>query len=139
MGSINARVTIANSLDLDRAQDGEIAATAVRSVAIDDALVDTGATLLCLPSDVIARLGLRLREEVPVETAKGPGMARLFRNAELTVMGRSTTADVLELPEGTTPLLGVTPMEILGIEPDLQNRRLRLLPREPNNTYITVL
>jgi len=44
---------------------------------------------------------------------------------------------VLELPAGTTPLLGVIPMEALGVEPDLQNQRLRLLPEGPTDTYVT--
>src|SRR5579875_1065813 len=111
MGSVSARLTITNSSDFDRSQDGEIDEVGVRSVTIDDVLVDTGATLLCLPSDVIASLGLRMLDEVPIETAKGPGTARLFRNALLDVAGRRATVDVLELPAGTTPLLGVTPME----------------------------
>lgn len=139
MGRVDARLTVANGIDQARAIAGEIAAGTVRSVTLEDVLVDTGATLLCLPADVIATLGLTVMDEVPIETATGAGLARLFGPAHLTVEGRHTTADVLELPVGRSPLLGVIPMEALGIEPDLQNRRLRLLPREPNNTYITVL
>lgn len=139
MGRIDASLTVTNLLDQIRAQDGEISADAVRSVMVDRALVDTGATLLCLPADAIARLGLQARGEVPIATAKGPGTANLYRGAELTVMGRSATVDVLELPVGTTPLLGVIPLEALGIELDLRQQRLRLLPLEPGDTYVTVL
>ncbi len=35
-------------------------------------------------------------------------------------------------------LLGVVPMETLGLEPDLRNQRLRLLPEEPGDTYYTI-
>ncbi len=87
----------------------------------------------------LSRLGLQVRSEVPISTARGLGAVRLYRGAELTVMGRSATVDVLELPAGTTPLLGVIPLKALGIELDLRNRQLRLLPLEPNDTHLTVL
>jgi predicted aspartyl protease len=139
MGSVVATLTVANGIDQARAQAGEIAPASIRTVTITDVLVDTGATYLGLPPDVIARLGLLQRGERPIRTANGVIQARLFRDADLTVMGRSTSLDVLELPAGTPVLLGVTPMEILGLEPDLRQRRLRLLPLDPNDTYITAL
>lgn len=71
--------------------------------------------------------------------ANGVIQGRLFRDADLTILGRSTALDVLELPAGTPVLLGVTPMEILGLEPDLQTRQLHLLPLGPNDTYVTAL
>jgi hypothetical protein len=63
----------------------------------------------------------------------------VFRIAELTLLGRTGTFDVLELPVGTPPLLGQIPLEALGVKPDLRNRHLTLLPEDPNDTYITVL
>ncbi len=139
MGSVKATLTLTNTIDQARAEAGEIAASVVRSVTLTDVLADTGATYLGAPPDVIAQLGLRVRGALPIRTANGVIQARLFKDADLTVMGRSTTLDVLELPAATPVLLGVTPMEILGLEPDLRNRRLRLLPLGPNDTYITAL
>ncbi|MEO1637439.1 MAG: hypothetical protein AAFS04_20440 [Cyanobacteria bacterium J06631_9] len=37
------------------------------------------------------------------------------------------------------PLLGVLPMEALGLEPDLHNQQLRLLPMKGDNSYIYVV
>jgi len=45
----------------------------------------------------------------------------------------------LGLIEETLPLLGVIPMKTLGIEADVRNRGLRLLPMESDDTFITVL
>jgi len=139
MGRIDVGITVANGTDRDRAAVGEIEEAAVRSVTLDRALVDTGATLLCLPSDAIAQLGLQASREAPTNTANGPMRARVYRNVELTVMGRTGTFDALELSRGTPPLLGQIPLEALGLEPDLRNRRLRLLPDDEDDTYITVL
>jgi len=101
-------------------------------------IVDTGATTLALPADVIARLGLPLRREVPTLMDTGPSAARLYQDAAITLLGREGTFDCLELPAGMDALLGVIPMEALGIELDLRNQRPRLLPEEPGNTYYTI-
>lgn len=43
----------------------------------------------------------------------------------------------MELPEGVSAvLLGVIPMEELGLEPDLKNQRLRVLPMNQEQTYL---
>ncbi len=135
VGKIVTSLTVANRADQVRAAAGDIPVDGVRTVTLDAVIVDTGATMLSLPADVIARLGLALRREVATITAIGPGTARLYQDAALTLLGREGTFDILELPAGMDALLGFVPMEVLGLEPDLHNQRLRLLPEEPGNTY----
>jgi predicted aspartyl protease len=139
MGKVLTTLTIVNAADQIRAEDGTIAPEKVRSAELGDVLVDTGATTLCLPADVIKTLGLRLLKEVEVMTAMGIGKARIFRDATLLICGREGTFECLELPEGGSPLLGVIPLEMLGLEPDLQKQTLRVLPSETVNTYLTIL
>jgi predicted aspartyl protease len=138
LGMVATPLTITNHGDQIEAERGHRQADAVRSVTLGEVIVDTGATTLALPADVIAQLGLDLQEEVPILTAAGPATARLYRDARLTLLGREGTFDCLELPAGTRPLLGVIPLEALGLEPDLRHQRLRQLPREPGNTYFTL-
>jgi len=88
---------------------------------------------------VIAGLGLRPVRDVMIGTATGPQRARLYGDARLALLGREGTFDCLELPGATQPLLGVIPMEALGLEPDLAGRRLRLLPDQSPDSYITAL
>ena len=57
----------------------------------------------------------------------------------LSVEGREGIFNCIELPEDSDPLLGLIPLEDLGLEPDLKNQRLRLLPTEGKETYLTVL
>lgn len=47
--------------------------------------------------------------------------------------------ECLELPGGRDPLLGVIPLETLGLELDLKNQTLRVLPISPTETYLTIL
>jgi predicted aspartyl protease len=139
MGKVYAEVSITNGDDDAVQARGLLEPGQARTVRLSDVLVDTGATSLCLPAGIIETLGLRLFEEVLVETATGPATARRFRNVLLTVEGRSGTFDCLELPGGRSALLGVVPMEALGLEPDLAAERLRLLPMTREDTYITIL
>ncbi len=136
VGHVRATITVANRLDQALVERGELDAAEARSATLDGVMVDTGATLLALPIDVIDRLGLGVRRTVTARTAAGPRQIRQFRDVELTVMGRSGTFDCLEVPTGSPPLLGVTPMEILGVEPDIQNHTLRLLPEGPDDSHI---
>ena len=139
MGKIYTSITIINRADQILAQRNIINPEEIRSVTLDNVLVDTGATHLCLTPEIISRLGLELLKEVEIATATGVGKARIFRDATLCLLGRESTFDCIELPGGQDCLLGVIPLESLGLEPDLQNKRLRVLPTESADTYLTVL
>ena len=139
MGKVLTTVTITNRADQILAEGGYLAADKVRSVTLNDVLADTGATLLCLPAEIVTELGLKLLREAEVITAAGPKTMRIFRDVFLSLYGREGSFDCLELPSGTSPLLGVIPLEILGLEVNLQTQRVRVLPMGPNGTYLTVL
>ncbi len=132
-------LTSLNRADQIRAKDGTISPEEIRSVNLVGVLVDTGATTLCLPGHVIEALGLSLLKEVEVMTAMGVGKARIFEDAKLLICGREGTFECLELPGGSSPLLGMIPLEMLGLEPDLQRQTLRILPSESINTYLTIM
>lgn len=137
MGKVHTVLTVINRADQILFDRGVIGA--VRSIELREVLVDTGATTLCLPPELIARLGLELLKEVDVATAMGIGKARIYRDATLQLCGREGTFECLELPGGLDPLLGVIPLEMLGLEPDLKHQRLRVLPEESVDTYLTIL
>ncbi|MEM8504776.1 MAG: aspartyl protease [Cyanobacteria bacterium P01_D01_bin.1] len=139
MGKVLTRLTIINRADQIRAEDGSISPDQIRFVTLENVLVDTGATTLCLPADVIAELGLSLLKEVDVATAMGTGRARIFRDATILLCDREGTFECLELPGGREALIGVIPLEALGLEPDLRNQTLKVLPSESADTYLTIM
>jgi predicted aspartyl protease len=138
MGKVMTTITVINYVDQVLAERGFIQSEEVRSITLNDVIVDTGATMLCLPSSVIERLGLKSLGTIGTKTAMGEGTARLFKGVTLKVEGREGTFDCVELPDGVEALLGVIPQEQLGLEPDLQNQRLRVLPNTPKDSYIHV-
>ncbi|MCP2731062.1 retroviral-like aspartic protease family protein [Limnofasciculus baicalensis] len=139
MGKVLTTLTVTNRADQVLAENGFISAQQVRFVTLTNVLVDTGATTLCLPADVITRLGLKLLKQVNVTTAMGIGNARIFQDAKISLCGREGTFECLELPGGRDGLLGVIPLEALGLEPDLRNQSLKVLPDEGTDTYLTIL
>ena len=138
MGRIITTLIITNRGDQVLAERGLMPGEDVRTITLKNVLVDTGATTLCLPANVIAKLGLTLLKEVDVATATGFSKARIFEDAKISLCEREGTFECLELPGGTEPLLGVIPLEALGIELDLQNQKLIVLPISPNASYLRI-
>ena len=137
MGQVITTITVTNRIDQVLAERGFIPTGEIRSFTLDKVLVDTGATLLALPAPIISQLGLIQLGETNVETAAGIRKGRIFQDIMLEVEGRQAVFDCLEMPEGVDAvLLGVIPMERLGLEPDLKNRRLRVLPMNNQQTYL---
>jgi len=139
MGKVLTTLIVKNRIDEANAVRGIISPDLVRSITLNNVLVDTGATTLCLPALAIEQLGLELLKEVDVATATGLSKARIFQDAKISLCGREGTFECLELPGGRDALIGVIPLEALGLEPDLKNQTLRVLPSESVDTYLTIL
>lgn len=136
VGKVLTTLTVINRVDEALAERGMLAVDQVRRLSLSDVLVDTGATPLCLPIELIRELGLPLLRSMTVTTATSVEELELYEDAKIELEGRSGTFECLALPEGSIPLLGVVPLEMLGLEPDLQNQRLRLLPDTGRDTYM---
>lgn len=138
MGRVTATITVTNHIDEILGERGFIPVEQIRSITIDNVMVDKKVTRLCLPADIISQLGLTLVGEIQGNTAIGSRQFRLFKNVSLAVAGREGRYDCVELPAGEEPLLGLIPLEDLGLEPDLKNQRLIVLPAEGSQSYIRV-
>jgi predicted aspartyl protease len=117
MGRITVKIKVENSVDVVLALQGQLLQEKVRFIEIE-ALVDTGASLLCLPMSDIDALGLTKIGKRRVTTANGKVVLNIYRNAQLTVLNRTCTVDAIELAEGTPPLLGYIPLENLDLLPN---------------------
>ena len=78
-------------IDQILAEPGFIAANAVRSIKLEDVLVNPGATLLSLPAEIITALGLPVSGETSVKTSTDSIKTRIFREANLEINGRRST------------------------------------------------
>ncbi|HVS34002.1 MAG TPA: aspartyl protease family protein [Gemmataceae bacterium] len=124
MGRVVAEATIENLSDLYLAHRGVVPPEQVRRIVVPDALADTGATLLSIPTNLIRQLGLAQTGTRQVTSSVGPAQAAKYEAVRLTVMGRDCTMDVLEVPDGVPLLLGQLALEALDLVVDPPNRRL---------------
>lgn len=139
MGKVTVELTVTNHIDQILAKRGSTDADQIRSITLADVLVDTGASRLCLPADVVRQLGLPLEGQVDARIAVGVQSLRVFKEVNLATCGRKGTFNCVELPEGEMPLLGLIPLEDLGLQPDLQNQQIKVLPQTGKDTYLMVL
>ena len=124
MGRVTIAVEILNNFDVGKAAEGEIDEAAVRRLDVADALIDTGATSLCLPASLIRTLGLRPIRQNQAMTAAGPRMMTIYSDVLIKIFDREAVVRVVELPEGSPVLIGQIPLEMLDFVVDLRGRKL---------------
>jgi len=129
MGRVTAEVTLESMRDLYAVELGNITDDQVRRVIVSDALVDTGATLLSLPTRIIQQLGLNRVSTKRVLASTGIREAGIYDPVRLTIMGRSCTMDVIEVPDTVPVLVGQIPLEHLDFVVDLRDQKLIGNPR----------
>ena len=105
-------------------QTWAFSAQEARYVTVADALVDTGATLISLPSHLIRQLGLSKTSTKRVNSSVGPAEANVYEAVRLTIQGRSCTMDVLEVPDSVPVLIGQIPLEHLDLVIDMRSHAL---------------
>jgi len=124
MGRVVVAADIENIGDLWKVREGLLAEDAVRRIHIEEALVVTGATTLCLPSRYIAELGLIQSGERISMSSTGPHKTRMFGPAKLIVQGRDCSVDVMEIADEAPVLIGQIPLELFDFVVDPPGRRL---------------
>ena len=111
MGHVHAEITLKNALDMGYALDGHIKEEEVRSLTVK-ALVDTGATRLCISEEMQQKLGLRIVGSKLANMANGTVVkSQLAGPVELTWKERFFTGDAAVVPGLEKPLIGVIPLE----------------------------
>jgi predicted aspartyl protease len=124
MGRVLTEAKIENIKDLWASESGLRRQEDVRSLTVSDALVDTGATLLSLPTRVIHELGLSKTGSKRVTSSAGPTMANMYEAVRLKIQDRSCTMDVLEAPDSVPVLIGQIPLEHLDLVIDMRSHSL---------------
>ncbi|MGP0067242.1 MAG: aspartyl protease family protein [Isosphaeraceae bacterium] len=124
MGRVFTEATIESLEDLWAEKRGLCAPDQVRRVIVPDALVDTGATLLSLPTRLIRQLGLEERYKKRVRSSVGVSEAAVYDAVRLTIQGRDCTMDVIEVPDDTPVLIGQLPLEHLDFVVDMRSHTL---------------
>jgi len=124
MGRVVVAAKIENLSDLFKVNEGTLPPEAVRKVEVADALVDTGATHLCLPLRFIEQLGLSPSRKRRLRTAAGPKDVNIYEAVRLNVQGRDCTIEVADIADDCPILIGQIPLEILDFVVDPVGQKL---------------
>jgi len=118
MGKILINLKVSNFVDISTNRER------IRSIEIENALVDTGATMLNLHKNQIDELGLKYLRKMRVKTANGSIERNIFGVASVEIMGREAEFDVLEIPDDVPVLVGYIILEQLDFVPDPKQQKL---------------
>ena len=130
---------LTNDYDFALAEAGSLDPSKVRSLTIE-ALVDTGATMLILPADAVASLGLPVRGHRKVRYADDRiETIPWVSGVKMEIQGREAIFSALVVPAGSTPLIGQIPLEELDFVVDAKSRELRPNPRSPDAPLLDLL
>lgn len=89
-----------------------------------DALVDTGASYLVVPRNILESLGVKASEERSFTLADGRESTFDVGVAQVRLSGRSYPVLTVFGQEGSRALLGAVPLETFGLAADPVHRRL---------------
>ena len=129
MGRFSVEVQLSNNLDMALASVGQIAPKDVQRVKLR-AVVDSGATRLVLPRNVVQNLGLKETGKIGVTYADGRRATRpVVDNVHLELLGRSSVFKASIEPGRDSALIGAIVLEDLDFLVDAT--RQRLVPRDP--------
>ena len=113
-------IELTNLGDVILANKGFINSEEIRRVTVKDALVDTGATRLCLPQPIIEQLGLTPFGNTKARTAAGIVDRIIYSEVRFTILEREGTLPVTDLPSAAPVLIGHMVLEQLDLCLDIR-------------------
>ena len=124
MGFVHTEITIRNTGDVIKAEDGIIPEEDIRQVTVD-AMVDTGASTLVINEDLREQLGLKVRGQRPVTLAnETKDIALITESVEIHWKNRDTTCRALVVSGAGKILLGAIPLEDMDLMVDPKRQEL---------------
>ena len=113
-------IELANLEDVALANRGVIAPEEVRRLTVKDALIDTGATRLCLPKPIIEQLGLTPFGNARARTAAGIVDRTIYSEVRFTILEREGSLPITDLPAEAPVLVGHMVLEQLDLCLDIR-------------------
>ena len=110
-----------------------------KSVEVE-AVIDTGATMVVLPKDIVEELGLGKMREVKVRYANNKVETKpIYGVVNIELKGRSANLDVLVEEKGSQPLIGQVLSELLDLIVEPKTRKLIPNPASPEMPMMEIL
>jgi predicted aspartyl protease len=135
MGKVTEDVKLTSYDSLRDFKNKIIKEAEIKSLYLQNVIVDSGATLMCLSKKLIEKLGLEPLRTVKVNTADGIKETTIYGPVLIEIKDRVARQDVMELKHpGIDALIGQLPLEQLDflINPSIQ----RLIPNPEHDNQM---
>jgi predicted aspartyl protease len=139
MGKVLVSAKIENLEDLYKVHQGLLTPDKVRTLDVTDALVDTGAIGLMIPTRLLPALGLRPAYQRQGRGVSGTFMMQIYEVVRLTIQGRECKVEVYEVPDPNPVLIGQLPLEALDWVVDTVGQKLIGNPEHGGQHIVDVL
>jgi predicted aspartyl protease len=127
MGKVTEKIRLTSLLDRTKSREVE-------------AVIDTGATLLVLPQDLVEELGLTRIRDVNVRYGNNSVEAKgVYGAVTLELKGRRGIFEALAEAPGSEPLVGQVVLESLDLVVDPRSRTLTPNPLSPEIPMVEIL
>ena len=132
------KAIIENAYDIGAVKEGYISEDKIRRMEVEF-LVDTGAAMVCLPISSILAMGLKPLHSRNVITATGRVERTIYSPVMLKIFDREANLEVMEVPDGVSPLLGYLALKNLDLYPNLTKQILEGNPLYDGKMVIDLL
>jgi len=138
MGKVIVKAKLTNDYDWIRSQVGELSVDQIRTIDVEG-LIDTGATMLVLPGDVVQQLGVPIVRQVRVTYADGRKEQRsVVAGIRIEIGGREARVEAIVEATGTKVLVGQVPLEVMDLVVDPKTGTIGPRPESPDTPLIEI-
>jgi hypothetical protein len=139
MGKVIVSAKIENLEDLYAVHRGVLTPDKVRTLDVNDALVDTGAIGLMIPTRLLPQLGLRPAYQRHGRSVSGVFLMQIYEAVRLTIQGRECSFEVCEIPDPNSVRIGRLPLLALDWVVDTVGQKLIGNPEHGRQHIVDVL
>jgi predicted aspartyl protease len=139
MGKVFVSAKIENLEDLYKVHQGLLAPDKVRTLDVTDALVDTGAIGLMIPTRLLPTLGLRPAYQRQGRSVSGVFTMQIYEVVRLTIQGRECKVEVYKVPDPNPVRIGRLALLALDWVVDTVGQKLIGNPEHGGQHIIEVL
>lgn len=128
---VRANIQLFNTDDQAAVRSGQLPASRVRHMDVE-AVVDSGAYMLCINENIRLQLGLAKLDEQTAQMADGSlRLLEVVGPIEVRFENRRTSVDAMVLPADSEVLLGAIPLEGLDVCINPREQTLTVNPASP--------
>jgi len=139
MGKVIVKAKLWNFADEIDFKRGLISKDQIRTVEVEDAIIDTRATMLTLPEEIVEKLGLIIIREATVTYANNSkARKKIASGVRIEILNRTAVGECIVEEKGTKVLIGQVILEVMDLVVDPKKNAIAPRPESPDMPLIEI-